>query len=113
MLVRQKNSLLRAASQNRGEEKDHGPVAVPHVPFSALDVTLAGYLLQLIAAIKGAILGQPALRAPAAVRDAMLNREIKRGPVGVGLAAGNDFLKHSDGLHWALAGVETEVWLKA
>lgn len=51
----------------------------------------------------------PALRAPAAVRDAVGNGEIQRGTVSAGLSAGNDSLKHCGCIHFASKTVETQM----
>src|SRR5205814_1208832 len=58
----------------------------------ALRVFGFGCFLQLVTRSEHAVFRQPAARAPAAVRNIMLNCEIQRRAIHARLSAGNDFL---------------------
>jgi len=100
------NGLLGTARQILPDGKDNRAVGIPGIPFRALDVIRTGRLLQLLSGVNRAVLGPPAFRAPATVRDSMLDGEIERGAVSTGLAPRHDFRNttHKHCLHERLGG---------
>jgi len=100
------NGLLGTARQILPDGKDNRAVGIPGIPFRALDVIRTGRLLQLVSGVNRAVLGPPAFRAPATVRDSILDGEIERGAVSTGLAPRHDFRNttHRYCLHERLAG---------
>jgi len=93
--------LLGAASERRRDGENYTAIAVADIPFRALDVIAARRHLQFVARVDGAVFGRPALWAPAAVGDAMLDGEVQRGPVSAGLTARHDL--NGQGIHDAAA----------
>ena len=93
-VLRQRGS--RRNGQPAGVDHDHTGVGVAHVPFGALRrIGERGLLKRRIAGQHTRrlrkILGPAALRAPAAIIDAALDRDVEHGPIDPALTSGNKF----------------------
>jgi hypothetical protein len=85
------NGLFGPAREHRRDGKDHCSVGIPFIPLRALDVGRTGRLPQLISVTNSPVLSPATARAPAAVRDAMLDGEVQGGPACAGLST-SEFL---------------------
>src|SRR5439155_23434955 len=79
--------LFRSARQRRHEREDDSSIRVPHVPFCSLNVIARWRFLQPIPAGNLTVLRATTLRAPAAVRQALVDREIQTGAIRACLTA--------------------------
>src|SRR6266404_3871895 len=98
-LTRQLHCLLGSARKHLRNGKDHGALAVAHVPLCALRVTLGWRFRQVIPGRNSAVLCQPPLGTPPAVWDTMLDGKVQRGAIRTGLPTRHDSL---DECHAAL-----------
>jgi VanZ family protein len=96
-LFRQLESQPRSAFQFGCETEDERGAAVADVPFGPLRVVRGRRFTQLILRRNRVIFGPPIARAPAAVLQAVCQREIEGGAIRTSLAAGNyrDILQNS------------------
>ena len=76
----------------RANGEDGGAVAVSDVPLGALDICRPGSFLEAVFGRDAPGFGASAFRAPSSMRDPLPEGDVETGPVGSGLAAGNDTL---------------------
>ena len=80
----------RAALRIGSDAEHGGGVAIADVPLRALGILARRRFAQIIAVGQRTVLRLPASRAPAAVREAMRDREIECRAIGSGLPARDD-----------------------
>lgn len=81
----------RAAPQLSPDRKDRRRIRVANIPLGPLRIILRGRFDQIVTLINYPVFGFAALRTPASVRYAAIDRPIERGPVSASLSAGNDY----------------------
>src|SRR2546422_8783510 len=83
--------LFRAASEDCGDRKYHGPIRVADIPFGALQILGVRSFLEVIFGVNRPVFGLWPFRTLATMRNAMLD-------CPTGLTARNDL--RDQGGHW-------------